>query len=58
MVDYEKKLEHWVDNVSLVFIWVGMWALTEMWVEHFTKNHKIKAYIMLFIVGTLLVFFL
>lgn len=53
----DDKVYEYIDNISLVFMWVGAWTLTDMFILKYLKNYQITAYLILFIVGSILVFY-
>jgi hypothetical protein len=54
----QSELNNFLDNIALILMWVGAWAILDLMVAKYFKKNILLAYFILFVIGTLLVFIL
>ena len=48
-------INQFVNNISLILMWVGAWSLTDIFIYKFLKKYKVFVYLFIFILGSVLV---
>ena len=51
-------VDEYIENIAWVLLWVGMWSLIDIFVNKYLKSYKVVSYLLLFIAGTLMMFFI
>ena len=51
-----EKVHKYLDNLGYVFLWIGFWSLSDIYIEKYLKKYKILIYLLFIAIGTLMMF--